>query len=160
MPYGIIPYGTIIIVTNFDAKLFDRIGLLMEAASYLQRNLYRGLEEATGLPGPWFETMVRIYRSELNCLRVGELAQQITFPASTFSRMLDKMEAAGVVDREVDPTNRRATLVRLTSIGALRIEEALRSHDPIANKFFASKLGPKELEELEELCRRVRDANI
>lgn len=147
-------------MTNFDAELFDRIGLFLEAASYLQRNLYSGLEAATGLPGAWFETMVRIYRSPLQCSRVGELAVQVTFPASTFSRMLDKMESAGLVERATDPSNRRATLVKLTSIGVARIEEALKSHDPVAKRYFASRLEPPELEKLEELCRRIRDVNM
>ncbi len=149
-----------LVVTNFDTELFDRIGLFLEAASYLQRNFYQGLESATGLPGPWFETMVRIYRSQLRCVRVGELAQQVTFPASTFSRMLDRMEEAGLVERETDPSNRRATLVRLSSGGIVQIEEALRSHDPIARAYFSSKLEPSEMEILEGLCRRIRDLNI
>ncbi|MDA8195996.1 MAG: MarR family transcriptional regulator [Actinomycetota bacterium] len=146
-------------MTNFDSELFDRIGLFLEAASYLQRNIYAALEEATGLQGAWFETMVRIYRSPTECQRVGELAQQVTFPASTFSRMLDKMEASELVERETDPSNRRATLVRLTSLGVERIEEALKSHDPIAKRFFSSTLEPMEMQQLEGICRRIRDVN-
>ncbi len=90
---------------------------------------------------------------------MGELAQQVTFPASTFSRMLDKMEASELVERETDPSNRRATLVRLTSLGVERIEEALKSHDPIAKRFFSSTLEPMEMQQLEGICRRIRDVN-
>ncbi|MEV6832347.1 MarR family transcriptional regulator [Amycolatopsis sp. NPDC051102] len=48
------------------------------------------------------------------------LAQQIRYDKTRLIGLLDTLEAAGLVAREPDPTDRRARVVRLTAEGARR----------------------------------------
>ena len=97
--------------------LVTTVGLLVEAANYLQRGIADDLERETGLPGTWFETLVRLHRTPGQATRMNEMAAQVSFPPSSFSRLIDRMEAERLVERVPDPTNRRATLIRATAVG-------------------------------------------
>ena len=51
---------------------------------------------------------------------VGLLAERLSADASTVSRLLRPLEAAGFLVLEADPADRRARLVRLTDAGAAK----------------------------------------
>jgi len=90
-------------------------GLLIEAASYLQRGMHDDVERATGLSGAWLEVLLRLHRTPGGAMRINEIAAQVTLPASSFSRLADRMEEEGLVERHPDPRHRRATLLHVTS---------------------------------------------
>ena len=69
------------------------------------------------------------------------------------------METDGLVERSPDPVNRRATLLRLTAQGKERIAEAIAVHEPSARARFANVLSEQELDVLESITRKLRDAN-
>jgi DNA-binding MarR family transcriptional regulator len=62
---------------------------------------------------------------------LSQLAQALDVAASTAMRMIDRLEAAGLVSRAVRPTNRRETLLALTAAGsrAVRTVNARRRRD-------------------------------
>jgi len=145
--------------TRSNRDLVTAVGLLFEAASYLQRGIAADVERQTGLPGHWFETLVRLKRSEPASVRMNDMAAQVSFPPSSFSRLVDRMEDDGLVERTPDPTNRRATLLRLTTKGKTRISEAIAVHEPVAKARFADLLSEEELDVLETISRKIRDTN-
>ena len=161
MPEGGVPFGRLPHVDEVegDRDLVTEAGLLFEAASYLQRGIEADIELRTGLPGPWFETVIRLYRSGSRCVRMNEMAEQVSFPPSSFSRLIDRMEAGGLVERAPDPTHRRATLLTLTALGKEKAAEAIAIHEPIARRRFADLLTNEELDALEAITRKIRDAN-
>jgi DNA-binding MarR family transcriptional regulator len=139
--------------------LVTAVGLLVEAANYLQRAIAEDVERETGLPGPWFETLVRLHRTPGDATRMNEVANQVSFPPSSFSRLIDRMEAEHLVERGPDPTNRRATLIRATAKGEDRLVAALAVHENSAGSRFAGCLSGKEMDALESITRKLRDAN-
>ena len=139
--------------------LVTTVGLLVEAANYLQRGIADDLERETGLPGTWFETLVRLHRTPGQATRMNEMAAQVSFPPSSFSRLIDRMEAERLVERVPDPTNRRATLIRATAVGEKRLSGALAVHEQSAQAHFADCLSDKEIDALETITRKIRDAN-
>ena len=90
---------------------------------------------------------------------MNEMAAQVSFPPSSFSRLVDRMETDGLVERSPDPINRRATLLRLTAQGEERIAEAIAVHEPSARARFTNVLSEQELDVLESITRKLRDAN-
>jgi DNA-binding MarR family transcriptional regulator len=138
--------------------LVTAVGLLLEAANYVQRSISDDLERETGLPGTWFETLVRLHRTG-QATRMNEMAAQVAFPPSSFSRLVDRMEAECLVERVPDPTNRRATLLRATAAGEARLAEALAVHERSAMVHFVDCLSDEEIDVLESITRRLRDGN-
>lgn len=142
-----------------ERDLITAVGLLLEAANYLQRGIADDLQREVGLPGPWFETLVRLHRTPGHTARMNEIAAQVSFPPSSFNRLIDRMEAEHLVERVPDPTNRRATLIQVTSTGQDRLTEALAAHQKIAQHRFADPLNDKDIQTLETITRKIRAAN-
>jgi DNA-binding MarR family transcriptional regulator len=134
-------------------------GLLIEAASYLQRGMHGDVERATGLPGAWLEVLLRLHRTPGGAMRINEIAAQVTLPASSFSRLADRMEEQGLVERHPDPRHRRATLLHVTSAGEQRFAEAWKVLAPSQQARLGTLFSGDELDILETITRKIRDAN-
>jgi DNA-binding MarR family transcriptional regulator len=59
-------------------------------------------------------------------LTIGELAEQCHVADPTVSKMLNHLESAGLIERRLDPTNRRVVRVRLTEAGRAAEERLAR----------------------------------
>lgn len=81
-------------------------------------------------------------------LGLGDLAAHEGVQPPSATRMVDNLEAAGLVTREASRADRRAVVVQLTAKGRRRVEEIRRRRDA----WLAERLGrltPRELEALE-----------
>src|SRR6266851_1015589 len=134
-------------------------GLLIEAASYLQRGMHDDVERATGLSGAWLEVLLRLHRTPGGAMRINEIAAQVTLPASSFSRLADRMEEEELVERHPDPRHRRATLLHVTLAGEQRFAEAWKVLEPSQQARLGKLLSGDELVILEKITRKLRDAN-
>jgi DNA-binding MarR family transcriptional regulator len=135
-------------------------GLLFEAAAYTHRGISDDVERATGLPGAWLEVLLRLNRTPGGAVRVSDMASQVSFAPSSFSRLADRMEERGLLKRTADPANRRATLLRITDAGHEVLAEAEKVHDQSLQRRFAGLLTTGELDLLEIIARKLRDANM
>jgi len=61
-------------------------------------------------------------------LSVGALAQGVTVTSQTMTRIIDRMEGAGLCQRTPDPQDRRAWLIRLAPPGDELLSKALPAH--------------------------------
>lgn len=82
--------------------------------------------------------------------RMADLAQALEVVPRSITSMVDTLEAAGFVTREPDPTDRRATIVVLTTAGTEVLRQVGRMKAEAAEQLFA-KLSPSEQEELRRL---------
>jgi DNA-binding MarR family transcriptional regulator len=108
---------------------------------------------AAGLPDlSWYDLLWALYRQPTRSLRVNELASEVVLSATAMSRFVDRVETAGYVRREPDPSDRRALQVTLTDEGV----DLLRRMWPIyargIERHFSAHLGrsPQRLRELLE----------
>ncbi|MCE3552581.1 MarR family transcriptional regulator [Pseudonocardia sp. RS11V-5] len=61
--------------------------------------------------------------ARLGRVNVSALAADLELLPSTASRLSDRLTAAGLISRQVSPTNRRATLLELTPAGRRMLDE-------------------------------------
>jgi DNA-binding MarR family transcriptional regulator len=144
---------------NSPRDLVTASGLLFEAARYTQRRISDDVERATGLPGTWLEVLLTLGRTPGAASRISEVAEQVSFPPSSFSRLADRMEEQGLVERIPDPTHRRATLLRLTAAGEQRLAEAEQVYETALRARFADLLTDSQFDVLEVIAGKLRDAN-
>lgn len=79
---------------------------------------------------------------------LGDLAAHEGVQPPSASRMVDNLEAAGLVTREVSAADRRAVVVELTPKGRRKVEEIRRRRDAwLAGRL--ARLGPEEARALE-----------
>ena len=85
-------------------------------------------------------------------LSIGQLAQSTITKQPTLTRLLDRMEARGDVERLPHDSDRRITLIRMTRDGARKVETLMRQ----ARDHERRVLEPFGLNRAEELKRVLR----
>jgi MarR family 2-MHQ and catechol resistance regulon transcriptional repressor len=144
-----------------DSPLHDErltlAGLFFESYAGLASSLGRRLEAECGLTVQWFEVLMRLARSPEGRLRMSDLTAQVTLTPSGLTRVIDRLEAAGLVSREACPTDRRGSLAVLTEQGRARMEVAVPIHLGHLEDLFTGVLDDEERAQLEHALRKVRD---
>src|SRR4051794_32898135 len=125
--------------------------------SRLARELEARLEPvyaAHGLEPGWHDVLATMRRNgEPYRMRPTDLTAQLMLTSSGTTKRLDKLEQAGLVAREPDPSDRRGTLIALTGAGRERIDAVTAAH--LANEAsLLEALSPAEREQLAGLLRK------
>jgi DNA-binding MarR family transcriptional regulator len=110
-----------------------------------------------GLPPlSWYDALWPLYRASGRKLRMGELAAQVvTISRSGLTRLVDRLEAAGVVRREPSPDDRRGTVVAITRDGSALLREMWPVYAREIRHSFVDVLGDKEAAMLRGALERV-----
>lgn len=140
---------------DVDLDLITTFGRLVEAATSLERELGRELRRRAGIPHPWLEVMLRISRAPRGRVRMTELAAQVALTTGGVTKLLDRMVATGLVEREGCPSDGRVTWATLTPAGYVKLEEAAQVHSEQLREVFAG-WERAELDTLDRLLDRLR----
>ncbi|MFL6731467.1 MAG: MarR family winged helix-turn-helix transcriptional regulator [Sphingomicrobium sp.] len=89
-------------------------------------------------------------------LRQIELADMLDIEPITLSRIVDRLEEAGLVERVADPTDRRAWRLHVTARAQPLIEKLRRVADEMISEAFAGIDG-KDIEITRQVLRRARE---
>lgn len=134
-------------------------GLLLETNAALTASVGRDLEAETGLPLTWLEVLLRLARVPEGHLRMSDLAAEIVLSTSGLTRVIDRMEVAGLVKRQACPKDRRVFHAVLTDEGKATLEGALPSHAASIERHLVDPLGIENLASLTEALRTLRDSS-
>ena len=131
-------------------------GMLLEAFAAVTHAVGKELERTAGMPTAWFEVLIRLVRSPDHKLRMSDLAAQVQLSTSGLTRLIDRLEAAGYVERQPCPGDRRGLNAVLTEGGLKALNDALPSHLDALDRYVAQPLGG-DVETVTDLLRRLRD---
>ena len=140
-----------------DAPLIEVFGLLLEAHAHLVDRLDQELVEAQRMPLQSFEVLIRLARTPGASLTAGELARAVALSSGGATRLIDRLEAAGLVAREADARDRRVVRVGLTAAGHDALLAALPVHLEGLERHLAGPLDPDDLTALEKALRSIRE---
>ena len=90
---------------------------LVEAHAAAVESVEADLVRDTGLPLSWHEVLVRLSAAEEESMRMHELARAVLLSKSGLTRLADRMEAAGLIDRTACDSDRRGTWAVITPKG-------------------------------------------
>ena len=128
--------------------------LFFESALALNDVLEVELEHDTGIPLRWYDTMVHLEEAREG-VRMNELADRILYSKSGFTRIVDRMEEAKLVQRVRPETDRRSVFVSLTEKGRKTLESARRYHRHSIEQHFASHLADSDVKALIRALEKV-----
>jgi DNA-binding MarR family transcriptional regulator len=105
----------------------------------LTRRLRRAQAERLAPLGltPAQERALRMITRSEQPLRMTELADQLGIVPRSLTRVIDTLEEAGLVHREIDPRNRRAILLHLTDRGKAVRDDMRTARRRAAEDLFA-----------------------
>ena len=102
------------------------------------------LIERAGFPLTWLDVLAQLYDAPDNKLRMQELQEGSLFTRSGMTRLVDRIEAGGLVRREPVAGDRRGVLVVLTPEGARRHSQAFDEHLLVIEREFGRLLTPEQ----------------
>ena len=140
--------------------------LYFESALALIDVLDSALERDAGIPLRLYDVLIHLEDSHEG-LRMNELAQRILYSKSGLTRVVDRLEDAGLVRRVRPENDRRSILVVLTDQGRTVMEQARRHHRHAIEQHFSRHLADTDikaltraLEKLSTYARPLRPGRI
>lgn len=85
-----------------------------------------------------------------------ELAKRLGVEGATITRMLDSLEAEGLVERLADPSDRRAKHIKLTKKGQTALAEITAIAEQLRTHLLEG-ITPSEIDEANEFLMRLLD---
>ena len=117
---------------------------LLHAHEQITRRLDAELREEHGLSLSEYDVLLRLARAPEG-LRMAELAARIMFSPSGLTRVVDRLEAEGLVSRRRDAGDARVVLAQLTTKGRERLRAAARTHLRGIRQHFTGRLSQVQL---------------
>ena len=128
--------------------------LYLESALALSDLLDAKLEEDTGIRLAWYDILGQL-EGEDDGLRMNELAGRVLYSKSGFTRVVDKLEQAGLVRRARPEHDRRSILVLLTTQGRQTLERARRYHHNSIEQHFSRHLEDRDIKALIRALEKI-----
>lgn len=142
-----------------DDDVISTFGRFIEACYGLERWAGRALEAQHGLPHVWYELLLRLSRSADGQLMMSTLGGQLALTSGGVTRLVDRMAAAGLVERRPCPIDRRRTFAAITPAGQARLAEATLTHAANLRRAFAV-LDDHDRVALDRMLGLLRTATI
>ena len=132
---------------------------LLRAHASTTRAFNADLLNEHGLTLNGFEALLHLSRAEGGRMRRVDLAENLLLTASGVTRLLDGLEAQGLVERAACSSDRRVVYAVITADGSDRLRAASDSHIAAVTALFETRLTPEELGRLGELLARLPGAD-
>lgn len=127
----------------------------LTASKGLTDQLSRELQEQHGLTITDYEILVRLSESENNSIRMSDLATKTLLSRSRLSHQVDRMESAGLIERQMCPDDRRGQLAVLTKVGSKALEAAAPDHVMGVRKHLVDLLSDAEYQALGSAAKKI-----
>ena len=128
---------------------------LLRAHGALTRQLNAQLDADHGLTISDFEVLLRLARAPDRRMRRVDLASEVLLTASGITRLLDGLERAGWVERDLCSADRRVVYAVLTDAGLEKVRTAAETHFAQLEELFGARFEAAELTQLSELLTRL-----
>ena len=129
-------------------------GRLVRAHQAAMSRVESALKAADLPPLAWYEVLVELGRAE-NGVRPFALEEALQLPQYGLSRLLARMEAAGLVQRGSCPGDGRGQMVRLTEAGRAMAGRMRPVYAAAVQQAVGARLSPEEADGLAHLLARL-----
>jgi len=141
--------------TTLDDARITTFGRLVEAHALLTKILDDEMEAAVGIPLLWYGVLLHLGRSPGGLRPISELVNATAFTSGGVTRLVDRIEQAGYVERRACPGDRRVTHVALTERGRELLERASAAHVRGIQEHLVDALDAAEVAQLDAILAKV-----
>ena len=121
--------------------------------------LLEGVEadlKSAGLPSlSWYDVLLEVYRAPKAGIRQNELGEQVLLPKYNLSRLLDRLEAQGLVERYTCAEDKRGSSVCITASGRTMLKRMWKVYGKTIDQRFAQQLTQEEMRELLKILTKL-----
>ena len=127
---------------------------LLRAHAAATRLLNAELQAEHGLSVNDYEALYLLSRADGRRLKRVDLSRRLALTPSGVTRLLEGLEAGGLVKRTTCPTDLRVAYAELTDVGMAKLEAASCGHVGSIRELFEEHFADGEIDELAELLAR------
>jgi DNA-binding MarR family transcriptional regulator len=128
---------------------------LLRAHACLAKRLDAELEQAHGLPMTSYEVLHHLEEATGGRMRMCDLADQAQLSRSGLTRLVDRLERDGLLERCSCDHDARGAYACLTDSGRGRLQEARGTHLAVVREHFFSRFSEAELSVLADMWERI-----
>lgn len=136
-----------------------RGGFYITQIKQLQDRIFERLLAQNGIEVSGGQGRILFVLWKKDNLTISEISKETSLAKNTVSIVVDGMVRKGILERNINPMNRRQTIVSLTEY-AKSIEEKYESVSQQMNNLFYRGFSQKEREEFEGYLERIVDTLI
>ncbi len=125
----------------------------LRAHATITRVLEAELDDEQDLSLAAYDVLVQLAEAPGRRLRMTELADAVLLSRSGVTRLVDRMEKAGLVTRAPVEGDGRGVAATITDAGVDRLRVASRTHLAGVQRHFVARLPPEDLMTLERISR-------
>ncbi|GAA2477238.1 MarR family winged helix-turn-helix transcriptional regulator [Streptomyces longisporus] len=144
-----------------NSRLVRDFGLLIKSATRLEQRIDSALRRECGISHTMLEVLIRLCRRPGEEVSQRQLADNLTLTSSGTTRLIDRMEEAGLVRRVPSAEDRRVALVEPTADGRAAFLQAAAVHAQVVEKYFVKPLTADDYTQLTgalgEIDKALRD---
>jgi DNA-binding MarR family transcriptional regulator len=129
-------------------ELLDAWASVMAGYTHVTRVLTEKIEQETSLAAPSFFVLLWLLRSGQAAVPLSTLARQVAFSSGGFTKVADRLEDAGLIERQPCPNDRRVTNAVLTPAGRAHAERAAAIYCAALHELVLQHLGTDGLLEM------------
>lgn len=129
--------------------------LFLKAHAVLVEQVEARLAGAGLSPLGWYDVLWGLERAEGGRLRMHELAEKVALSRSNLSRLVDRLEEAGLVERERSAEDRRGAFAVLTDAGKAVRRKMWPVYEACIREYFGSIVSEDEARVLADVLRRM-----
>ena len=131
----------------------------LRTVSRLLRVFDREMQKDVDVPLTWYDVLVQLYSAPDMKLRMQTLSDALVLTRSGATRLVDRIEKAGLVRREPAAEDRRGYYAILTESGQRLMERAQKSHRAGIEKHFGKHVSPDEQQTLFVIMSKLLAGN-
>ena len=141
-----------------DDERFATWPLLLETYSVLMDILERELEPVGRLPLTWYDVLVQLSKTPEGRMPMKDLAQSLLLSRSGVTRLIDRMESAGLIERVACAYDRRMIFAAVTPRGRAMFRKAAPVHMRGIREHFTRHLTDSEVRSIRSALGKVLSA--
>jgi DNA-binding MarR family transcriptional regulator len=143
-------------LTPRDPRLGSWRAFLM-AHALVSRRLDDDLRSEQELTLAEYAALLQLAEAPGRRLRMNQLAEGIFLSRSGVTRLIDRLEADGLVTRSLCSSDGRGAEAVMTDVGHARLRQASRTHLRGIEAYFLASVEPVDLKALERSCSAIGD---
>lgn len=128
---------------------------LLRCQADLVPRLSRHVQHQAGIPLSWYDVLLELAVTPESRLRIQALGERVVLSRSRVSRIVDDLVDAGLVERDHDPRDGRASLAALTDTGRAAFQHARPIYLAAIDELFSQHLTASEQDTIAAALERV-----
>jgi len=130
---------------------------MMIAFTRINAVLATEMDDETEISLDWYSILLMLSQADGGAMRASDMADQVGLSRSATTRLVDRLEDRGLVERRACGTDRRGTFVGLTSDGEEMFIRAGRVHLRGIDEHVGSRLTVAEARQLTSLLSKLAE---